>query len=294
MKKAGSIFIQPCADGTPPVLKPPPAPAAPRLSAALAVKVAEAHKIIAEAVKRNNPKGVVALYSGGHDSLIATHIAAQHPAFRCAASMDTTIGVPETLEHRREVAQAYQWRPREYVAPISYRDIVLKEGFPGPGAHMIMYARLKERGLRQLMGEIQHRDGDRVVLVTGVRKSESKRRMGHVKASHREGGKVFTAPIMNFTDDDKDEYMIHFGLPRNPVSDRLCMSGECLCGSFADEGEIAVIEAAFPEVAEGIHALERDARIAGVHAVWGTRPPSDRGASKSGALCHSCDARRAA
>lgn len=262
------------------------------MSEGLSAKVAEAHQIIARAVKRHSPKGVVALYSGGHDSLVATDLATHHPGFRCAASMDTTIGIPETLEHRREVAQSYQWRPREYVAPVSYREIVLTHGFPGPGAHLQMYSRLKERGLRQLMHEIQHRDGDRVVLVTGVRKAESKRRMGHVKEVKREGGKVFTAPILNWSDEDKDEYMAFRGLPRNPVSAQLCMSGECLCGAFASPGEIAEIEAAFPTFAEGLHALEREARIAGVHAVWGTRPPSDRGAAKSGALCHSCAARR--
>lgn len=264
------------------------------MSPELATKVAEANKIIGDAVKRHSPKGVVALYSGGHDSLIATDLASNHPAFRCAASFDTTIGIEQTLEHRREVAQSYQWRPREYVAPVSYRDIVLKEGFPGPGAHLFMYTRLKERGLRKLMGDIQHRDGDRVVLVTGVRKAESKRRMGHVKEIKREGGKVFTAPILNWTDDDKDEYMAYRGLPRNPVSGKLCMSGECLCGAFASPGEIAEIEAAYPDFAERLHSLEREARIAGVHAVWGTRPPGDKGASKSGPLCVSCDARRAA
>lgn len=264
------------------------------MSPSLAEKVAEAHKIISDAVKRNRPRGVVGLYSGGHDSLIATHLASAHPAFRFAASMDTTIGINETLEHRREVAQSYQWRPREYVAPVSYRDIVLAEGFPGPGAHMFMYIRLKERGLRQLMSEVQHRDGDRVILVTGVRLSESKRRMGHVKKEQREGGKVFTAPILNWSDDDKDEYMAFHGLPRNPVTGKLCMSGECLCGAFASPGEIAVIEAEYPDFADRLHALEFEARRAGVHSVWGTRPPGDKGASKSGPLCTSCDARRAA
>lgn len=257
--------------------------------------VDEARRIVANAVKRHKPRGVVALYSGGHDSLIATHIASAHPAFRGAASMDTTIGIPETLEYRREVAQSYQWRPREYVAPVSYRDIVLKEGFPGPGAHMWMYARLKERGLRALMNEIQHRDGDRVILVTGVRKSESVRRMGHVKEVKREGGKVFAAPILNWTDAHKDEYIAFYGLPRNPVSAKLCMSGECLCGAFAAPGEIAEIEEFFPAFAEQLHALEFEARKAGVHSVWGTRPPGDRRKpSKSGPMCASCDARHPA
>lgn len=282
---------QPCADvkNARGVVQPSAA-----MSPALSARVEQAHRIVANAVKRNRPRGVVALYSGGHDSLIATHIASQHPAFRFAASMDTTIGIPETLEHRREVAQSYQWRPREYVAPVTYRDIVLKHGFPGPGGHLFMYTRLKERGLRQMMGEVQHRGGDRVVLVTGVRLSESTRRMGHVVAEKREGGKVFTAPILNWTDEDKDEYMAFHGLPRSPVSQKLCMSGECLCGAFAKPEEIYELQWSFPAFAERIHELEFEAKRAGVPCVWGKRPPGDTSPAESGPLCHSCDARRAA
>lgn len=265
------------------------------MSPQLTKRVAEAHKIVAGAVKRHSPKGVVGLFSGGHDSLCATHIASQHLAFRGAASFHTTIGISETIEWRREIAQKYQWRHQEYWPPRTYEQLVLQYGFPGPGAHQFMYSLLKERCLRQMMRKMQRKPGDRVVLVTGVRLSESKRRMGHVKPCVREGGKVWTAPILNWTDEDKDEYMAFHQLPRNPVVDRVCMSGECLCGAFASPGEIAELEVAYPEIAAEIHALEVKAKAAGVHCVWGTRPPGERKPKgPTGPMCHSCDLKRAA
>ena len=53
------------------------------------------------------------------------------------------------------------------------------------------------------------------------------------------------------------------------------MSGECLCGAFAKPGEIKQIETVSPPAAEQIHALEAKAKRAGVHCVWGTRPPRE-------------------
>lgn len=265
------------------------------MSPALAAKVWQSRAILSDAVKRHSPRGVVGMFSGGHDSLCATHIASQHAAFRGAAHMNTTIGIEATREFVRRVSMERQWRLREYRPPVSYRDIVLKHGFPGPGSHLFMYTRLKERCVRQLMRDLQHRPGDRVALVTGVRLAESTRRMGHVKPVQKEGGKLWVAPILHWTDDDKNEYMAFHGLPRNPVVDQLCMSGECLCGAFASPGEIAEIEAAFPVVAAEIRALEAEARAAGVHAVWGTRPPSEtREPKRAGPMCHSCEAKRAA
>lgn len=267
----------------------------PSMSASLTAKVEQAHGIVSGAVKRYGPRGIVGMFSGGHDSLCATHIASQHPAFRGAAHMNTTIGIEATREFVRRVSMERQWHLREYRPPVSYREIVLKHGFPGPGGHLFMYTRLKERCVRQLMRELQHRPGDRVGLVTGVRLAESARRMGHVRPVKTEGGKLWVAPILNWTDDDKLEYMVFHGLPRNPVVDQLCMSGECLCGAFASPGEIAIIEAAFPAAAAEIRALEADARVAGVHAKWGTRPSTKRvGREKAGPMCHSCESRRAA
>ncbi len=257
-------------------------------------RIIEAKAILDEAVEVHRPTHIFGMFSGGHDSLTATHVASQHPLFSGAAHMNTTIGVPRTRVYVRETSALMGWPLKEYLPPVSYREIVLRHGFPGPGSHFYMYVRLKERCVEHLIREHKKGRMDRILLVTGVRLDESDRRMGHVEPIVRNRAKVWVAPILNWSTEDKNEYIDQMRLPRNPVVDKLCMSGECLCGSFAKPGEIAEIEAAYPEVAEEIRQLERDAAAAGVHAKWGTRPPKAPPAPSpqlSMEMCWSCNAK---
>ncbi|WP_414902488.1 phosphoadenosine phosphosulfate reductase family protein [Sphingomonas flavalba] len=256
-------------------------------------KIAQSMAIIDQALSENgNVTHLFGLYSSGNDSACSTHLASQHPAFTRAAMIDTTIAIPEAQAHGRAVAELFQWRLIEYRAPVPYRDIVLKHGFAGPGGHRFMYIRLKERCVDRLVREHKTQWRDRIGLVTGVRLSESERRMGHVVPIRRDGCQLWIAPILNWTDDDKIEYMRRHHIPRSPVTDKLCMSGECLCGAFARKEELVEIDLHYPATAARIRALEAEAAAAGVHAKWGTRPPGKRiKPTLGGMLCSSCNQR---
>ena len=225
------------------------------------------------AIRAWTPTHVFALFSGGHDSLCASHIASRGVQFDGCAHINPGIGIPETREFVMETCRTLGWPIREYRPPVSYEDIVLEHGFPGPAGHSVMYARLKERCLRVLVRQFKRHRRDRIMLVTGVRREESIRRMGHVEPVRREGAKLWVAPIIDWASCDKNRYIAATGLRRNEVVDLLCMSGECLCGAFARPGEILEVERWYPSVAARIHALEVRCRERGVHAVWGTRPP---------------------
>jgi 3'-phosphoadenosine 5'-phosphosulfate sulfotransferase (PAPS reductase)/FAD synthetase len=256
-------------------------------------KIAEANAILDEAVRQFDPSHMFALFSGGHDSLCASHVASLHPNFSGAAHINTTIGIEETRQFVRDTCKSLGWRLDEYYPPVSYRDIVRKEGFPGPGAHRFMYIRLKERCLNQLIRENKVKRHDRILLVTGVRAQESKRRMGHVVPINQEGVRVWVAPIINWSSEDKWNYIERYGLKQNPVVNKLCMSGECLCGAFARPGELTEIRESFPDTAAYIEQLQVEAAAAGVHAKWGTRPPGKRKqkSDMTGTMCWSCDAK---
>ena len=144
--------------------------------------VLAAHGIIQEAVEQYNPSHVFGLFSGGHDSLCACHIASQHPRFDGCIHINTGIGVKETREFVRGICQQYGWPLKEYHPPDSFEDIVTEHGFPGPGQHATMYIRLKERALRQIMREHGKRSR-KILFVTGVRRQESVRRMGTINFS---------------------------------------------------------------------------------------------------------------
>jgi 3'-phosphoadenosine 5'-phosphosulfate sulfotransferase (PAPS reductase)/FAD synthetase len=255
-------------------------------------KASEAFALLDAAIREHNPSHVFAGYSGGHDSLVSTHIAAQHPRFSGVFHANTTIGIEETRLHMRATCERFDWPLKEYYPPESYRDMCLKYGFPGPGAHMFCFIKLKERSIKSLVRDHKTGRKDRIMLVTGARASESKRRMGHVEIVQRDGALVWVAPCIDFTDDEKEAYIAEHNLPRNPVVDAIGMSGECLCGAFANNGkrtqheELAIIGEHFPKTANLIAEITQACKDAGVHAQWGARPPKD---TKTMPLCFHCE-----
>jgi 3'-phosphoadenosine 5'-phosphosulfate sulfotransferase (PAPS reductase)/FAD synthetase len=169
----------------------------------------------------------------------------------------------------------------------------MKWGFPGPSGHNLIYRYLKERALRQLIRELKTHRGDKVLLVTGVRLQESRRRMGHVAPFQKDGAIIWVAPILNWDNKQKNEYIATNDLKRNEVVAHLCMSGECLCGAFAKKDEIKNIEFWYPDAAKRIHDLEDKARAAGLPCVWGQRPHIEDEAQMKldFGLCWSCPRR---
>jgi 3'-phosphoadenosine 5'-phosphosulfate sulfotransferase (PAPS reductase)/FAD synthetase len=276
--------------------------------------VHEAHDFLFVAINRYRPVKVFALFSGGHDSLCSTHVAASHPEFSGVVHINTGIGIEATRQFVRDTCAHFRWpllelHPPPYRVPgpkrkpgidyeglPAYDAIVLHHGFPGPAGHGLMYTRLKERCLRRLVREHKRHRRDNVLLVGGMRLAESRRRMGTAEVMSREGCRAWCAPIINWTDEEKRWYMSANELPRNPVVNRLCMSGECLCGAFARPGEIVEVERVCPEAGRRIHALEARCRERGVPAVWGTRPPASEARAKDTGslpetffgLCWSC------
>jgi 3'-phosphoadenosine 5'-phosphosulfate sulfotransferase (PAPS reductase)/FAD synthetase len=267
----------------------------------------ESYSVLDEAEEIHKPVAHFALISGGHDSLTATTVAQGWAAERGipmkCAHINTGTGIPETSEFVREVCAAQGWELLEYTPPVKYEEIVLEYGFPGPAQHGLMFQRLKERCLRQLVREHKSHVKDRIMLVTGVRSDESLRRMRHVERIQREGAQVWAADIWNWTKLDCARELRRRGLPRNPVVDKIHMSGECLCGAFARPGEINELEMWFPEVAERIRALEVKVEAKGLRGCrWGQRPPrvhreqmkmafgEDWDEGQAGMLCTTCDA----
>lgn len=226
------------------------------------------------------PKGIVrrfALYSGGNDSMCSTNLAMENGWADEVIHIDTGIGIPETHRHAEFVMSNRGWPHRTIKPPDwSYRDMVLRRGFPGPAAHKYAYVWLKERAIAKLVRETKKKRFDRIALITGVRNRESTRRMGYTIPIIRIDARVWVAPLFSWSKADCQEYMTYYNLPRNPVSDLLGYSGECLCGAFAKPKEIKIIEKWWPETAIKIHLLEQEAAKAGKHCVWGTRPPKEK------------------
>jgi 3'-phosphoadenosine 5'-phosphosulfate sulfotransferase (PAPS reductase)/FAD synthetase len=237
---------------------------------------AEAHAHLDRAIEKFRPIRSFVMFSGGKDSLSTALVLEDHPAFEGVCFIDTGIGVRDTLQFVRETAHERGW-PLYVVKPPygTYRALVLKYGFPGPGAHRYPYIQLKEKPIRKfcvgLKSTPQAREN--VLLITGVRRQESMRRMGTVKPWTKEGSRVWVAPILGWTGQDVRGYLDHRGVKENPVSAVLGFSGECLCGAFAKTLDRDTLKMFYPEAEAEIAGLEAEAQAAGVPCRWGKRPP---------------------
>lgn len=232
-----------------------------------------------EAIGREQPSHIFALFSGGHDSLCSTHLASTLDGFSGVVHCNTGIGIEQTREFVREVCADNDWRLIE-VHPdrFTYRDLILGAngytGFPGgPKSHMRFYYYLKQRGIDRVVREHKTGPKDRIGLVTGIRRNESVRRMAGAFAepAQREGAKLWLNPILDWTDADKNAYMAEYDLPRNPVVDLLHRSGECLCGAFTRKGEFREIELWYPDTAAYIKDLEGQVQEVEPGSYWGRR-----------------------
>src|SRR5687768_16045211 len=120
---------------------------------------------------------MVPLYSGGHDSLCATHVAARHPTSRgVVIHIDTTIGARATRQHVVRVCGEMGWKLEVWQSNFSYERYVRRLGFPGPGGHHWVYIHLKQKCVSKLV-----KGPGKKAFVTGCRSQESVRRMGHVE-----------------------------------------------------------------------------------------------------------------
>lgn len=239
----------------------------------------EAFAVLDEAEAEHKPRARWALISGGHDSLTATAVGFEWAKARGhemrAAHIRTGTGVKATTDFVEETCEEQGWPLQIFDPPVRYEEIVLEYGFPGPAQHGLMYQRLKERCLRELVRQSKQDFKDRVMLVTGVRSDESVRRMRHVERIQRDGAQVWAATIWNWSKIDCANFCFKArGFSRNPVVDKMHMSGECRCGAFAKPGELEEWMFWFPEETRWIGELQQKVADAGLHAYrWGTRPP---------------------
>lgn len=264
----------------------------------LAMALADAWRIVKEALDTHldgrELVGRVVLFSGGNDSTVMAHLFRAYAT--SAAHANTTVGLEATRQFVRDTCAAWDLPLLERFPPKSYAELVLDDwaGFPGPGSHMRAFQRLKERQLRDVRRElVTDPRRQRVLFLAGRRRKESARR-SDIAEHEREGSTIWASPLANWNADDLRAYRaLNPDCPRNPVSDALGMSGECLCGCFAEPGELERIRAVDPDCAAWLERLQAQVEASGAKADrcrWGWGAHRLELPSRSGRLCSSCSA----
>lgn len=256
---------------------------------------AEADEIIAKAAEKYDPVATLLLVSGGNDSLVLLDTCAHRAD--AIVHINTGIGIEQTNEFAREVGASYGKPFIELRPPRTYEDIVFNVfgGMPGPGIHGWVYQRLKERCVREIVAAHKRRWRDRVLILTGVRRAESRRRMGYDNPVDRAGAQVWVNPLLWWTNDEMRDYRAERELPVNEVAANLHLSGECLCGAMADQNthreERAALRFFYPAFDARLTEIERECSRRGLrYCEWGVKRPEQGG--KAGPLCQSCEGRQ--
>lgn len=187
----------------------------------------------------------VALVSGGMDSTAAAHVAVTEHGVGLLVYLDTGTGLESNRQYVEDLADeldAHLWtlRTRE-----SYAEIVTTHGFPGPRDHPVLYRRLKERPLERLATTVGGRgQGEGLHLWTGVRRRESRNRMGRVTPVQEADRWTWVAPLAEWTKNQVCEHIAENDLPENPLWADLGRSGDCFCGFYGSPAELLDLRAA--------------------------------------------------
>lgn len=214
-----------------------------------------------------------ALFSGGHDSLVSTHLCMERGRTDTVLHLDTGTGIPENEQFVRDVCDRHNWPLRVETPNKSLKEFALEWGFPGSAAHGWAYRYFKAHSLQRVAADC---DGT-PHYHTGVRKSESERRMRTVDAETTEdatGRWFWHAPIAELSKQDCLDYIDSHDLPRNPVVENIHRSGECYCGAFANrDEELVELQAHYPEHYEWLMDIEQQVQdeigTDSGHCFWG-------------------------
>jgi hypothetical protein len=236
---------------------------------------------IVAAALLHNPVAIFALFSGGDGSLAATKWAMDNVPGCEVLHINTGIGLKRTGQFVRETCEREGWpltviRAKEDCGQ-DYDEIVAEHGFPGPASHSLMYRRLKERCIEHIVRQRKTVRSDKVMLLTGICHDDSQRRSGYGGGEITfKGAQMWVNHLYWAGQSWREQYVRDTGIPRNPVSCELGMSGECGCGAFASPGELAIWRRVEPEFGERIDRLQTSCRAKGVPARWEDRPPKER------------------
>jgi 3'-phosphoadenosine 5'-phosphosulfate sulfotransferase (PAPS reductase)/FAD synthetase len=171
------------------------------------------------------------------------------------------------LRAKDQLLRDYELREKEVLG--LYMNVI--SHFPGTFAQQLFLLEC----LKQEETFFQQESSQKVLLVTGVRERESRRRMGIMKPLSEEGRMTWLAPFFDWDAEDVRNWMESAGIRTSPVYPFLHRSGECNCGSFAVKGELGELLLWYPECGNHIVELQEQVWKAGFHWGWEDRPPQD-------------------
>jgi 3'-phosphoadenosine 5'-phosphosulfate sulfotransferase (PAPS reductase)/FAD synthetase len=224
-------------------------------------------------ISRLNIRSIVCSFSGGKDSLVATHytwrsikdkIESGNILFK-VVHVNTTVELPKTLEYVRDTCKQFGWdfvivRPAK-----DFFEIAKRKGMPTRRGRWCCYNLKLEPLIRFTRSLPPPR-----LQVTGYRIAESTRRQFLHKSGkvyqlewRGEGSHYIYSPIFYWKDDDVERYIEQHKLPINPNYAIIGMAGDCVCGVYVPLKKLQKIARAYPEFIKRFEEWERSSKAGG-------------------------------
>lgn len=266
-------------------------------------QVEAACSIFADAERRFEPYAKVVMFSGGDDSLVAYHVAREIADLDFVLHIRTGTGITDTLEFVQDEVDRNGDRLVIADAGDAYEKYVLRKGFFGRGrtAHNYAYHILKAQPFRTAISkQIRHgKRGRNVLLINGARKNESDNRTVKLNGPYNRDtstkSNIWTSILYTWSKQDCLDFLASRGIERNPVSQAMHRSGECMCGTMQSHEDRRLAAALYPEWGEWLDDLEQQAFERGFTWGWGEATTKEspaflRAAGQMEFMCMSCSA----
>lgn len=260
-------------------------------------------EIIDKAVKEHQPYAIVMMLSGGDDSLTTYHLARElNIPIDLVIHGVTGTGLEATRKFVHKEVERLGDQLVEANAGDSYEKYVLRKGFFGRGetAHSYSYHILKANHFRKVVSKHirQRKRGRKILFLNGARRKESKRREKTMKHPIKQiGNDVWVNLINEASKEDTINYLEGNSIQRNPVSIKMCKSGECMCGTTQNEEMRAEAKCIDPSWGYWMDQLEKEV-LKKFPWKWGQDVPKSWSMEKKGQrrlfdygykpMCHDC------
>lgn len=239
-------------------------------------------EIYDEAVTKFPPYATVLMVSGGKDSMTCATVAkALGIRVDFVLHGRTGTGIEETLDYVREQAPSLGGKYIEADAGNAYEEYVLRKGFFGKGvqAHAFTYHLLKRGRFQAAISQHirrRHR-GRNVLLLNGARIEESDNRKNNlteiINVDPSVKSNIWVNLIHHWSGVECNDFLADQKVPPNPVTQKLCRSGECMCGTMQSKADATEASYYFPKWGEWLESLKRRVADAGFPWSWGESMP---------------------